>query len=109
MTTAAIFAKASLDILDIMGVDAVYTSIDTSLYSKTFRVLISTVFNGQPSGMGSATWAQQSVVEFLLSSLDEPPRVGDTIDDGVNTYTLEQQTEHNGLFVKYICTVAIND
>jgi hypothetical protein len=109
MTATDIFTKAALDILEHLGVDAIYTPIDETMDSKTIRVLISSVFNGQPSGMSSATWAQQSTIDFLISDLDQLPRIGDTIDDGVNTYTIEQQTENNGLVVKCICTVALND
>ena len=100
MSTAAIFAQAAIDILEILGVPVVYTPVGGT--AITIQALMSSVQQTQPSGMGSETWAQHITFEFKLSDLAGDPAPGDTINDGVNIYTLAAPLENNGMLTKWV-------
>jgi hypothetical protein len=103
MSAAEIFAQAALDIFTHLGVPVTYTPAAGT--PATIQALISSSMQSQPSGMGSETWAQRTMVEMMLPELPAGgPDPGDTITDGTAVYTLEAPMENDGMLVKWVVT-----
>ena len=94
--------QAGADILDVMGVDAVYQpSVVDPVSVKLFKV---SGVDLQPADFDVQVWEKGITLEGLVSVFGKEPDKGETITIGSDVFTVKAVSETDGRFVKVIVT-----